>query len=77
MDIQWGLIWTCANAVPRKRRGAFADPLERAEWEGLEWSVPLVSRLLVGARAGQKNHQKLKEVERFTVRADEGGVCVS
>ena len=80
MDSQWSMIWTKSNAVaakPGKQRGAFADPLERSEWEGLGWSIPLVSRLVSGARPAQKNRQKIKEVERFTEVAPRGAVCVS
>lgn len=80
MDIQWSMIWTQSNRVvakSRTRRDAFADPLEGCEWEGLGWSVPLVSRLVSGAYAAQKNRQKIKEVERFTEVEPSQTVCVS
>ena len=80
MDIQWSLIWTYSNEVAaksKKRRDAFSDPLERAEWEGLGWTIPLVSRLVSGPRPAQKNRQKIKEVERFTGAAPAQAVCVS
>lgn len=80
MKIQWSMIWTHANAIPaksRKQRDAFADPLERDEWQGLGWAVSLASRLLAGSPVAQKNHRKIKEVERFTEVARAGTVCVS
>lgn len=79
MEIQWSMIWVQANAIAaksRKARDAFADPLERIEWQGLGWSIPLVARLVWGA-AAQKNRQKIKEVERFTEVDPRGAVCVS
>jgi hypothetical protein len=79
MDIQWSMIWAHAKAIPvrsKKQHDAFADPLERDEWEGLRWSVPLVS-WLVASRSAQKNRQKIKEVERFTETAPAQAVCVS
>jgi hypothetical protein len=80
MDIQWSMIWTQSNALATKsetRRDAFADPLEGGEWKGLGWSVPLVSRLVSGEHAEQKNRRKIKEVERFTEAASARAVCVS
>jgi hypothetical protein len=80
MDIQWSMIWTQSNAAAatsRRQRDAFADPVEMSEWEGLGWSIPLVSRLVSGAPLGQKNRQKIKEVERFTKTPAPSAVCVS
>ena len=80
MDIQWSMIWTQSNGVAtksRKRHDAFADPLERSEWEGLGWSVFFVSRLISGAHAAQNKRQKIREVERFTDAACGQTVCVS
>lgn len=80
MDSQWSMIWTQSNAAAlksKKPRGAFADPLERSEWEGLGWSIPVVSRLVSGSRARQENRQKIKEVQRFTERTPAQAVCVS
>jgi hypothetical protein len=80
MDIQWSMIWTQSNAAAataRRRDGAFADPLERVEWEGLGWSVSLVARLVAGGRSEAQKPQKIKQVERFTAAASPKPVCVS
>jgi hypothetical protein len=79
MDIQWSMIWTRSNAVAAKsnRPDAFADPLERDEWRGLQWSIPLVARLLTGNRRAALSRRKIKEVERFTGTTPTQAVCVS
>ena len=79
MDIQWSMIWTRSNAVATRsnRRDAFADPLERDEWQGLQWSVPLVARLIAGSRRSGPIRRKIKEVERFTGREASETICVS
>lgn len=80
MDSQWSVIRSQATRVPSKRsrqHGAFADPLERDEWQGLGWSVPLVARLIAGAGGQTKRVQKIKQVERFTELAPSKPVCAS
>ena len=79
MDPQWSLIWTHSNAISAKarKRDAFTDPLERAEWQGLGWTVPLVSRLLSGTRPAQRRVEKAEPVERFTTKLPPKAVCVS
>lgn len=47
------------TAMQRSQRNAFADPLERAEWRGLQWVNTLFSRWLERGRpqsrkAGEK-----------------------
>lgn len=80
MDSQWSMIWTQSNAAAgkaRKGQGAFSDPLERPEWEGLGWVVPLIAGLVSGSRVAKNNPQKIKEVERFTKVTPGKPVCVS
>ncbi|UVC11475.1 hypothetical protein IHQ71_13380 [Rhizobium sp. TH2] len=44
MDTQWSTIWQYSNAVGKKtKRGAFADPLDGPEWEGLIWAPVLAA----------------------------------
>lgn len=75
MDMQWSLIWTHSNEISAKarKRSALADPLEGPEWDGLGWTVPLVSRLVSGTR----RQEKMQAVERFTTVAPAKPVCVS
>lgn len=80
MDIQWSMIWLQGNsaaAKSRRKHDGLADPLERAEWQGLLWAVPLFTRLTAGARTRPEKQQKIKEVERFTGRSPAKPVCVS
>ena len=43
MDMQWSLIWQHSNAShARNKPDAFADPLDRPEWQGLVW-VPVLA----------------------------------
>jgi len=80
MDSQWSMIWTHSNAAARKpktRRDAFADPLERPEWDGLEWAVWLISRLVSAGRGTARQQRKTQAVERFTGSATARSVCVS
>lgn len=80
MDIQSGMIWTyCVVGAGRAnaRRDAFADPLERPEWQDLGWVVTLISKLVSGGRAFEPDTGKTQAVERFTEPADASGVCVS
>lgn len=80
MDVQWSMIWTHSNkaaAISTKKRDAFADPLERPEWESLGWSVRMISRLIAAARPNSQKGRKIEEVERFTGAASAKPVCVS
>jgi hypothetical protein len=80
MNNAWSMTWTRSRAATAKPEGttdAFADPLERAEWEGLGWSIPLIARLTAGAGREMKTASKINQVERFTAPAGANGVCVS
>lgn len=80
MDIQWSMIWkhsTAAAAMSKNKGGALADPLERPEWQGLGWSVPLVARLVAGHHPQSQKQQKIKQVERFTAAMPSKSLCVS
>lgn len=79
MDMQWSLIWKHSNAISTKTKKhyAFDDPLDRSEWEGLGWTVPVVSRLLSGARTAPHPPEKVEPVERFTMKPATKPVCVS
>ena len=80
MDIQSGMIWTYSVVVAgraKTRRDAFADPLERPEWQGLGWVVTLISKLVSGGRALEPGTVKTQAVDRFTETADARSVCVS
>ena len=80
MDNQWSMVRKQTNimaARAKKNSGAFADPLEGAEWEGLGWSIPLVARLVAGGRPEVLRPQKIKQVERFTAATPSNPVCVS
>lgn len=80
MDIQSSMIWTYSNAVADKsksRNDAFADPLERPEWQGLGWAVPLISRLASGRSGARPEGRKTQAVERFTTPSGARSICVS
>ena len=78
MGIQWSMIWKQSNAAAAMpKTSGLADPLERPEWEGLGWSVPLVARLIAGSRPEPRAPQKIKQVERFTAVEPSNSFCVS
>lgn len=80
MNILWSMIWTHSNAAAvksKKARDAFADPLERVEWQGLDWATTLIAKLVSGPRPVRAQKQKMQQVERFTASAPGKSVCVS
>jgi len=62
-------LWNELVRLDRRRaRHPLADPLEGAEWRGLMWVVPLVSRLVSGRRRARKTRwsiMKIQRVEKF------------
>ncbi|KAB1085845.1 hypothetical protein F4V91_04995 [Neorhizobium galegae] len=53
MFLNWVRLWKQLNKEKsgrcrKGRRDPLADPLEGAEWHGLLWAVPLLSRLTNG-----------------------------
>jgi hypothetical protein len=78
MDTQWSTIWQYSNDMGGKRkRGAFADPLDGPEWEGLVW-VPVLAAS-VSRRIGDLRFDFLMRGRAHgpTNAAPDHGVCVS
>ena len=51
MNPEWMIAFDRqTTAMQRSQRNAFADPLERAEWRGLQWVNTLFSRWLERGR---------------------------
>lgn len=46
MLLNWVVLWNELEMNNGKcRRDPLADPLDRPEWQGLRWFVPLIARL--------------------------------
>lgn len=53
MLLNWVVLFRELESRNRQtRRDPFADPLERPEWRGLLWAVPIIARLIAGRSAG-------------------------
>ncbi|MCL6707464.1 hypothetical protein M8R20_10670 [Pseudomonas sp. R2.Fl] len=66
MFLNWLLIFEHARKRPGGRREhPLADPLERPEWQGLDWFVRLISR---GSR--RRRSAKAPAPEKARERAD-------
>jgi hypothetical protein len=78
MDMQWNTMWQYSNAAARKtRRGAFTDPLDDPEWEGLVWAPVLalsVGRRIANLRLALRARNT---AGRPAEAAADHGVCVS
>ena len=79
MDIQWSMMWSrCDDFCGRSeaRAGAFSDPLERPEWQGLGWAILPISLLVSLRRTVSLKAPKTQSVERFTKPGAARSVCV-
>lgn len=70
MDLNWVVLFReVENRNRRTRRDPLADPLERPEWRGLHWAVPIIARLTArrsaGAEAAHRKDGKTGESLRF------------
>ncbi|WP_081525665.1 hypothetical protein [Rhizobium sp. CCGE 510] len=46
MDLNWVVLFKEIEIRNRRiRRDAFADPLDRPEWRGILWILPIIARL--------------------------------
>jgi hypothetical protein len=78
MDTQWSTIWQYSHAVGRKRRrGAFDDPLDSPEWEGLVW-VPVLAVSFARRITDMKLAFPIRGRAHGPVKAaPDHGICVS
>jgi hypothetical protein len=78
MDMQWSTMWQYSKASAKKTRdGAFADPLDGPEWEGLVWAPVLaasIARRIVNFRAAFQTRSTARRPART---APDHGICVS
>jgi len=70
MLLNWVVLFREFESRDRRtRRDPFADPLERPEWRGLLWAVPVIARLAArrsaGAEAARRKDGKTGESLRF------------
>ena len=78
MDIQWSTIWQYSNALGKKgRRGAFADPLDGPEWEGLVWAPVLVASISCWIASLSLAFPMRDRARRPVKAVPDHGVCVS
>jgi hypothetical protein len=56
MLLNWVVLWNELEMNNRnRRRDPLADPLDRPEWQGLRWFVPLIVRLAARSNARPPN----------------------
>lgn len=64
MDLNWVVLFREVEIRNRRiRRDHFADPLERPEWRGFLWAVPIIARLV--ARRGAATRVMRRDAPRI------------
>jgi len=78
MDMQLAIIWLHSNAMGKKaRHGAFADPLDSPEWDGLI-RVLMLATSIARRLTNLPSFFSLRNGARETVEAvPDRGICVS
>lgn len=73
MSPKWTLGWPQCDGH-KQRRDALADPLEMEEWQGLAWSLPLLSRWSASARRVERTEaSRRREATIARQRVDQAG----
>lgn len=67
MLLNWVTFWNRRVEGSRRNRHPLADPLEGAEWRGLLWIVPLISRLASARprRRARKARRQILKIHRL------------
>ncbi|MGZ2457274.1 MULTISPECIES: hypothetical protein [Rhizobium] len=64
MDLNWVTLFKEVETRNRRiRRDRFADPLDRPEWRGFLWVVPIIARL--AARRGAETKAMRRDASRI------------
>jgi hypothetical protein len=66
MLLNWATFWNGLVGESRRNRHPLSDPLEGAEWRGLLWIVPLLSRLasVRSRRTARKARRPILKIQR-------------
>lgn len=81
MDLNWVVLFREVEIRNRRaRRDPFADPLERPEWQGFLWTIPIIARLAArrsaGAEAARRKDGETGESLRFRSSAAARGAGI-